>query len=184
MSRLCEFAYPLWQRCLLVRVHRPCHPHGGEIGVDEKGRGKGHSRSAGPITRRGELVLRQNAMAKPKHFGTVVAVGMTIVVSLYASFGMLGYLVFGDAVQARLRRSGFCLASAPRRTGRSGRLFLYCLRPAGIHYAQLARHGALQQRQAVALRGLAPEPCAAVLSRHRHCRALVLPKVRARGPIA
>lgn len=50
----------------------------------------------------GVVLPLENKMRYPEHAVRVVGVGMTVVVLLYMTFGMLGYLTFGDAIEASI----------------------------------------------------------------------------------
>lgn len=50
----------------------------------------------------GVVLPLENKMKYPEHAVRVVGVGMTIVVLLYMVFGMLGYLTFGDDIEASI----------------------------------------------------------------------------------
>ncbi|EDQ90898.1 uncharacterized protein MONBRDRAFT_1039, partial [Monosiga brevicollis MX1] len=50
----------------------------------------------------GLVLPMENSMAEPERFATVINIGMSVVVILYVSFGALGYMVFGDAVQGSI----------------------------------------------------------------------------------
>lgn len=50
----------------------------------------------------GVVLPLENKMRYPEHAVRVVGVGMTVVVLLYMTFGMLGYLTFGDDIEASI----------------------------------------------------------------------------------
>ena len=50
----------------------------------------------------GVVLPLENKMRRPERAVTVVVAGMTIVVLLYATFGVLGYLTFGSDIKASI----------------------------------------------------------------------------------
>ena len=50
----------------------------------------------------GVVLPLENKMARPQNAVRVVSVGMTIVVLLYISFGVLGYLAYGSVIEASI----------------------------------------------------------------------------------
>ena len=50
----------------------------------------------------GVVLPLENKMRRPDHAVRVVVIGMTLVVILYVLFGVLGYLTFGDNIEASI----------------------------------------------------------------------------------
>ncbi len=49
-----------------------------------------------------QVLPLENKMKKPKHFKRILFTGMTVVISLYLFVGMLGYVVYGDNIEASI----------------------------------------------------------------------------------
>ena len=45
-----------------------------------------------------QVLPLENKMKKPHHFRRIVILGMIVIVSIYTTFGLLGYLVYGDRI--------------------------------------------------------------------------------------
>lgn len=50
----------------------------------------------------GVVLPLENKMKKPEHAVSVLVIGMTMVVVLYTTFGVLGYLTFGNDIEASI----------------------------------------------------------------------------------
>lgn len=63
-----------------------------------------------------QVLPLENKMKTPKNFKRVLYFGMSLVVFLYLFVGMLGYIVYGDNIQASITLN---LAEDPKRIGAS-----------------------------------------------------------------